>query len=148
MTEPVSPFTCPSAQPDMAEARVLGVIEHQDGVPRVVYLQGREVLRPQDVPGVPTALAGHVFRLAGRCEGARCSQFKGGQCSLGQRVVAQLEPVVVDLPSCTIRANCRWFAEQGGDVCRRCPQIVTEVAPTDAAMVAVARPGAEVSEPA
>jgi len=35
--------------------------------------------------------------------------------------------VVSELPSCQIRDTCRWFAEEGGAACLRCPQVVTLV---------------------
>ena len=66
-----------------------------------------------------------VFRFAARCEEGRCGQYADGRCSLGQRLVDGLEEVVDALPSCTIRATCRWYAEQGRPACLRCPQVVT-----------------------
>ena len=53
-----------------------------------------------------------------------------GRFHRGERVAHQLEPVVDTLPPCQIRSTCRWFAEQGRQVCLRCPQVITRV-PSD-----------------
>jgi hypothetical protein len=35
-------------------------------------------------------------------------------------------PAVVDaLPPCLIRKECRWYSQEGGAACRRCPEITT-----------------------
>jgi len=36
-----------------------------------------------------------------------------------------LPPVVDSLPPCTIRKECRWFAQEGAAACMRCPEITT-----------------------
>jgi len=33
-----------------------------------------------------------------------------------------------------IRATCRWYAEQGGDACMRCTQVVTMIPRRDDAL--------------
>jgi hypothetical protein len=33
--------------------------------------------------------------------------------------------VVDSLPPCTIRKECRWFAQEGAAACMRCPEITT-----------------------
>lgn len=82
--------------------------------------------------------ATRVFRFGARCEETRCSHFNGGQCSLGRRVRDGLPAVVDALPSCLIRPDCRWYAEQGGEVCLRCPQVVTMIPEADAPLNRVA----------
>jgi hypothetical protein len=79
-----------------------------------------------------------VFRIAGRCAEAACAHFEAGGCSLGSRVVSLGMPVVDRLPRCAIRSTCRWWAEQGNDVCFRCPAVVTRnMAPSrEAAIIA------------
>jgi hypothetical protein len=48
-------------------------------------------------------------------------------------------PEVVDiLPACQVRRSCRWYAEQGGAACRRCPQVVTMIPKLDDALNRVA----------
>jgi hypothetical protein len=116
---------CPSANPDVAQLRVLGVVEHGVAGPRVSFLNEPLAATPEVLalaaPLPPTA----VFRLAGNCQTNRCPQFAANKCSLATRVVEML-PVAVDrLSHCQIRAECRWFRQEGVDACIRCPQVIT-----------------------
>lgn len=124
-TEAISPYSCPSAQPDMREARVFGLLSGTAAEPRVAYLKQEAVIPAADVPPTPGLEPIEVFRFAARCEEGRCAQYADGRCSLGQRLVAGVDAVVDTLPSCTIRNTCRWYAEQGRPACLRCPQVVT-----------------------
>jgi hypothetical protein len=117
----VAPF-CPSAQPHMQEPRVLGVV--RDG--ETSYLA-------EHVPLTADLLAltdpvGHsrVLRIAARCEERACMHFDGTNCRLATRIVQLLPPVTDALPACLIRAECRWYRQEGRAACMRCPQIVTE----------------------
>jgi len=120
-----SPYSCPSAQPDMAEARVIGLVSGSASEPRIAYLKEEAVIPAAQAPAVGDLSPSEVFRFAARCEEHRCSQFADGRCTLGQRLVDGVDPVVDALPSCTIRSDCRWHAEQGPPACLRCPQVVT-----------------------
>jgi hypothetical protein len=115
----------------MAGARIFGVLSAEAGVPRVAYLQpGVRVPKSILVKlqlAEPSVEPTEIFRFVASCEEHRCTHFDGARCRLGERVARQLEPVVDTLPPCQIRASCRWFAEQGRQVCLRCPQIVTRV---------------------
>jgi hypothetical protein len=66
-----------------------------------------------------------VFRFGAPCATTGCVHFTGSRCSLVQRIVDQVEPAVADLPPCRLRARSRWFAEEGGAACLRCPVILT-----------------------
>ncbi|MEA2872869.1 MAG: hypothetical protein QOH67_2845 [Hyphomicrobiales bacterium] len=115
---------CPSAQPGMADLQVLGVLS-PDVEPRVAYLEQAmpataDVLKlAEPVPPM------EVFRLSARCEEKRCIHFDGSLCQLAVRIVHMLPEVTGDLPACTIRADCRWFRQEGRAACRRCPQVLT-----------------------
>lgn len=109
----------------MAQARVIGVVSGTPEAPRIAYLKAEAVFDASAVPPLEGLSAVEVFRFAARCEEHRCAQFADGRCSLGQRLVDGVDPVVDSLPSCTIRDSCRWFAEQGRPACLRCPQVVT-----------------------
>ena len=118
---------CPSAQPDMEDCRVLGVVDASGETPQTAYLN-------QMLPATPDVLAmtgdvppGEVFRLAARCEEKKCSHFDGHDCRLAQRIVQILPAVVAALPACLIRAECRWYQQEGRPACLRCPQVVTRV---------------------
>jgi len=140
----LSPYSCPSAQPDMLEARVIGVLGGTAAEPRIAYLAQEAVIAAAEIPPTPGVDPVEAFRLAARCEDHRCAQHvagaEGGRCGLGARIVAQLDPVVASLPSCTIRATCRWYAEQGREACLRCPQVVTLIPRDGSRMSRAAQP--------
>ena len=124
----------------MEGARVFGVIGGTPETPRVAYLTGGAAVDPATLPSLGTLKPTEVFRFAARCEESRCVHYSDHQCALARRIVEQLDPVVDALPPCLVRATCRWFAEQGGEACRRCPQVVTVVPPADARLARAAAP--------
>jgi hypothetical protein len=116
---------CPSAQPGMENCTVLGVVQQEGPTPMLVYLN-------QKVPATPEVLAlaaplkpTEVFRLAATCAEGKCPHFDGADCQLAARVVKILPAVVDALPPCTIRRDCRWFSQEGGAACQRCPEVTT-----------------------
>lgn len=116
---------CPSAQPGMDQCRILGVVEQDGPTPMLAYLN-------EHVPATPEALATaaplkptEVFRLAATCAEHKCPHFDGADCRLATRVVQLMPAVVERLPPCLIRKECRWYSQEGGAACRRCPGIST-----------------------
>jgi hypothetical protein len=116
---------CPSAQPGMDQCRVLGVVQRDGPTPVLQYLN-------QPLPATPEVLAlsaplkpTEVFRLAATCAEHQCPHFDGADCRLATRVVQILPAVVEDLPPCIIRKECRWYSQEGGQACKRCPEITT-----------------------
>jgi hypothetical protein len=109
----------------MEGAQVFGVITGTPEAPRVAYLQGDATVDLAATPALGGLQPGHVFRIAATCETSRCQHFDGSRCMLAKRIASQLPTVVDVLPRCRIRSSCRWFAEQGGEACLRCPQVVT-----------------------
>jgi hypothetical protein len=124
---------CPSAQPTTPGAVAFGVVDHTGAAPEVAYLDApvavSDALLALAEPLQPT----EVLRFASRCEGSACRHWTGAACSLAARIVERLPVASGELPRCTVRAACRWFAEQGRAACLRCPQVVTQnEAPSDA----------------
>jgi hypothetical protein len=116
---------CPSSQPGVEGARVLGVVQQTGHGVEVTYLE-------EALPATPDVLAmasplqpTEVFRLAAVCQTERCPHFDGTSCGLAARIVRILPAVVDQLPGCQVRAECRWFRQEGAAACRRCPQIST-----------------------
>jgi hypothetical protein len=66
-----------------------------------------------------------VYRLSATCAEQRCPHFDGTDCRLAARIVERLPPAVEALPPCIIRKDCRWFLQEGGAACLRCPEITT-----------------------
>jgi hypothetical protein len=137
------PLSCPSAQPDMEEARVFAVIAGTAEEPRAAYLKAEAVVTADLVDRIGEIEPTRVFRYAARCEESRCAHHDGDRCALGARIAEMLSPVTDSLPSCQIRPSCRWYAEVGGEACRRCPQVVTSVPEAQARLREVARPRAD-----
>lgn len=115
---------CPTAQPDMERARVFGLIGGTESAPRVSYLRKSEVVGASIVRNLGGIDAGRIYRFAATCEEHRCIHFDGAACTLADRLMA-LPVVAATCPACEVRASCRWHAEQGDDICRRCPQVIT-----------------------
>ncbi|MFC9498438.1 hypothetical protein [Streptomyces sp. NPDC056982] len=68
------------------------------------------------------------FRFADTCVQDSCEHWSGKQCGLvGRLLEAAHEKGVVpasEPPRCAIRAECRWFAQNGRDACDVCPVVV------------------------
>jgi hypothetical protein len=117
---------CPSAQPEHEEARIYGVVAGEPGRPRVAFLTGTRPVTPDLLALAGDAKPTQIFRIAAPCANGGCLHFAEGACSLAQRVVAVMPPVVAGLPACQIRRSCRWFHQEGKAACFRCPQVITE----------------------
>ena len=140
---------CPSAAAEPGRSVVFGIAGATprpgeaagDSGPTVAYLT-QTVPVPEDVAARTAPVAPNaVLRTAAPCAGAACGHFSGHSCTLIERIVAALEPVVDRPPACAIRRTCRWWAEQGRTACVRCPQVVTDrAAPSEAYARAMAPP--------
>jgi hypothetical protein len=117
---------CPSAQPEMENCRVIGVVSGTADAAQVAYVNehvpASAELLAKAAPLKPT----QVFRMAAHCEGKACRHFDGTNCNLATRIVQILPAVVEALPACAIRVNCRWYRQEGRPACLRCPQVITE----------------------
>lgn len=130
---PEKPTVCPSAQPDMADAKVFGVMtgSQEDGL-RLAYLNEPQPVTPDILAASGPLAPPEVMRIAAPCMGNGCMHFDGANCMLATRIATMLDPVVRSLPRCAIRPTCRWFRQEGGEACLRCPQVVTtQRTPTD-----------------
>jgi hypothetical protein len=116
---------CPSAQPDMADVQVLGVMMRDGAEPRLAYLDDALPATPDLLATAAPVAVSQVFRLSARCEEQKCTHFDGTRCQLAVRIANMLPEVVDHLPACNIRPECRWFRQEGRAACLRCPQIIT-----------------------
>jgi hypothetical protein len=116
---------CPSAQPGMDSCRVLGVVQREGPTPNLVYLNQILPANPEVLASAAPLKPTEVFRLAATCAEGKCPHFDGTDCRLATRVVKILPAVVDTLPPCIIRKECRWYSQEGGAACKRCPEITT-----------------------
>ena len=71
----------------------------------------------------------HQVRLTGRCIQNACSYWSG-LCTLGQSLV-ELSKETAEI-DCAIKSNCRWFSENGPQICSVCEfvmrgQVISEL---------------------
>lgn len=138
MSRQPADYSCPSAQPDTPNARVFGVVLGDVHEPRVAYLEKGVAVTPEMLDAAGAVSPTRILRFSGTCANSACGQFKNGGCRLGKDILKNLEPVVDRIPPCTIRATCRWFAENGPEVCLRCARVTTSVHASDATLTPIA----------
>jgi len=131
---------CPSAPPEWSGAVAIGIVGGSAQAPQVTSLARplpvSEDLLKLAAPVEPT----EVFRFAAPCANGACVHFRTGSCQLAAKVVKLLAPTTDSLPYCTIRADCRWYRQEGRAACLRCPQVVTDNVLPNAAMRRAADP--------
>ena len=120
------PLLCPSAQPDMKDARILGVVSGSAEAPELAYLNQHLPVSQELLATAAPANPLQVFRIAAQCEEKACCHFDGKNCRLATRIVQILPAVSEALPACLIRPTCRWYQQEGRAACLRCPQVITE----------------------
>ena len=138
-TTPDPPF-CPSAQPDMPESVIFGIIGGTPADPRLRYLA-------EPLPPTPELLAlaepvepTEVFRFGAVCAERHCQHFDGAHCTLGAKLATEVRPVTTIAPPCRLRSRCRWWQEQGVEACLRCPVVVTKAHNPSSELRQAARP--------
>ena len=67
---------CPSAQPEMADAQILGVISTGTNQPRVTYLNEPVAATPELLAQAVPAAPGEIFRLAGALRNVEMHAFR------------------------------------------------------------------------
>jgi hypothetical protein len=117
---------CPSSRGALENSLLIGVVtSHADG-PRVVPTDRAIPVTPEILRMAEPAGPSEVFRFASPCQTGKCPHFKHEACQLAVRSVDLLEAVVDGLPKCSIRPHCRWFQQEGAEICKRCPQVITD----------------------
>ncbi|WP_335935066.1 hypothetical protein [Streptomyces sp. PTD5-9] len=115
---------CPSA-PAQPESVLIGVVSGSVDDTRIIPTERAMPVTPELIDMTGPVAPTEVFRFAATCRTNGCIHFKNAACQIAVRSAALLDEVVTELPKCPIRTQCRWFHQEGGDLCRRCPQIVT-----------------------
>jgi hypothetical protein len=128
-------WTCPSARCD-DDAAVIGFIGPAGFVG---YITPALTVEAEFLEHCRrSGAAERRFRFAAPCLEARCQNWKDGRCGVIDDALELAEPVgdvgqaaSRDLPNCSIRRSCRWFAQSGPEACRVCPQMYNHIWPSD-----------------
>ena len=134
------PLMCPSAQPEMEDSVVLGVLEDTPEGRRLAWVEKPQPVTPQLLSLTREVDPRNIFRFAARCEERKCAHFDGQDCQLATRIVKILPLAVDSLPPCSIRPECRWYQQEGKAACFRCPEVVTHLDNASAEMIQAATP--------
>ncbi len=71
------------------------------------------------------------FRFAQPCAEHGYSNWTGSAFAVIRDVIAilpvQMSETIEELPHCSIRRECRWFAQEGRRACASCPLVVTDL---------------------
>jgi hypothetical protein len=131
---------CPSAQPDWPRSVLVGVVGGTAIEPRLSFAREATPVSPNLLALTEPVDPTEVFRFAAPCLCSGCVHFQLNECGLARRIVQLLPAVVSELPTCTIRADCRWWQQEGRKACLRCPQVVTKDYNPSAEMMRAAAP--------
>lgn len=113
---------CPSAPP--REGALLLSVAGPDGI--AAYLRDR---LPVTAEFLAEADKDHSidqrFRFASPCRHGDCAQWLNNECTIPGRLAQMMPPASdADIPPCSIRASCRWYAQSGFAACRICPLVI------------------------
>lgn len=123
---------CPSAQPEMPNSKVFGVVEGTVEHRRVAYVDRTVPVTSQILILTEPLKPTEIFRFAAPCAQGSCHHFRSSQCQLATRTAHGTEAVVIKIPACAIREDCLWWYQEGKAACLRCPQVITALEnPTD-----------------
>jgi len=146
MSETASPcadqkrLMCPSAQPEMDDSVVLGVLQDTPDGRRLAWIEQAQPVTPELLSITREVDPRNVLRFAARCEEKKCVHFDGEDCQLATRIVQILPRAVEVLPPCSIRPECRWYQQEGKAACYRCPEVITHLENPSAQMLEAATP--------
>jgi len=138
--EPAATPWCPSARPQQQGAVVFGVRTASDSAARIGYLSQAVPVTPKVLELAEPVSPLEVFRFAAPCAESGCVHYADDKCGLASRIVEQAPVAVSIAPACPIRSKCRWWAQEGVNACRRCPQVVTRESGSNESIAGAAMP--------
>lgn len=120
---------CPSARCEPG-ALLLGIVQANG---EIAFTPDRIEI---DDDFVKTARHGRTpesrFRFASHCRQGGCERWRDGRCGVVDAIVTEAGESdfagVAELPNCSVRDSCRWFAQSGAGACGICPLVITELA--------------------
>lgn len=117
---------CPSSRPQVKDSKVFGLVNGTVEKPRVTYLKSSQPVTNELIALAQPVTATEVFRIAAPCAANGCRHFDGANCNIATKLVSEFSVVEKDLPSCSIRQDCRWYQQEGQSACLRCSQVITD----------------------
>lgn len=118
--------TCPSGR-CRPGATLLG-IKGPDG--RVIYTPGTGPLDQESAAVFESRGGSAIGRFSEPCLESGCAHWVNESCEVAAAAAAQhRDEPEHGLPNCGIRAQCRWFEQEGGWVCGICPQVFRSALP-------------------
>lgn len=128
MTRPAArqKVLCPSAQ-GRRGALLLGRVQENNEVAFANFdIRVTDAFVEAAKAASPDGNTEYGYRFANVCVKKRCQQWDGTQCTVSSRMLRLLEDMTTEeLPDCRIRADCRWYAQEGEEICRRCTYVTT-----------------------
>jgi hypothetical protein len=118
---------CPSVPPHYPDAVAFGVVAGSVDAPEMTPLIPAVPVTEELLAMAAPVSPGEVFRFAAGCIKGGCRHWEDDtqRCRLAAKTV-QLAPIVVEkLKPCAIRAECRWWRQEGKAACVRCPQVAS-----------------------
>lgn len=82
---------------------------------KVVYIDGNTDLHDSDT----------IVRVANKCHTNKCLNWEDNKCSLPSLFLSAIDDIISNQEKCMIKDSCRWFAQEGGRICLKCPLIST-----------------------
>jgi len=123
-----APVLCPSS-PLESGAILVGVVLKSG---RIAYAADQLEMSEDFVASAKqSGAAEKMFRFASPCSRAGCRQWTGTRCSIVDEALEFNQQLSEsgEMPECSIRAQCRWFAQTGPKACAVCPYIITDARP-------------------
>jgi len=122
----ITPPQCPSGDASAEHAVAFGVVGVSSSAPLVRYFAKVIPIAELSDRGWSRDDIEHGIRVASPCAEQRCGHFDddGSFCRLAGSVRQNVPAAVDTPPPCEIRRHCVWWAQEGTEVCRRCPVVV------------------------
>ena len=117
---------CPSSRPQIKDSKVFGLVNGTVEKPRITYFKSAQPVTNELIALTKPVTPTEVFRIAAPCAANGCRHFDGANCNLATKLVNEFFIVEEDLPSCSIRQDCRWYKQEGKAACIRCSQVITD----------------------
>lgn len=64
------------------------------------------------------------YRSINSCETKSCHNWNGKKCNVPDKILSRIKESFLQISEkCSIRKDCRWFHQEGIEICKKCPAI-------------------------